>query len=397
MQKKIVRSLSNGNEFVAYVDAIGHLDGTRRLLEWKTTSARYPDQPEGLTSLDLQLVCYSWITGISDVAIVAFVRKRVPEIQYLLASITDEQRQEFGQLVEATARQIETAQFPSHPGIRFPQNGCVSCAHLGLCLGNEALVGTKLIRQPGAATLIGLTCLTTNGRPLVAPKLNRRRAVFVLSKIDEILAWEKATDRERDSKFVELGRYLCEVRAGQYWRVDNVRSFDEFLERKFPESRRKAYYLMAIHEQLPRIHKVELQQVGWAKATELAKVARRDGQRFDSATWLHKARELPKEEFKREVSKHLTGKETEPWEILYFKAYKSQLPVIEQALETAGLMLGSDKSRGYCLEMICADFLAGVSLEAGNQDALLPCLTRLVIGLPKPQRKQLLEEVQVTL
>ena len=34
-------------------------------------------------------------------------------------------------------------------------------------------------------------------------------------------------------------------------------------------------------------------------------------------------------------------------------------------------MLGSDKSRGYCLEMICADFLAGVSLEAGNQDALI--------------------------
>ena len=134
----------------------------------------------------------------------------------------------------------------------------------------------------------------------MVPKLNRRRAVFVLSKIDEILAWEKATDRERDSKFVELGRYLCEVRAGQYWKVDNIRSFDEFLERKFPESRRKAYYLMAIHERLSRIHKVDLQQVGWAKA---------------------------KEEFKREVSKHLTGKETEPWEILYFKAYKSQLPV----------------------------------------------------------------------
>jgi hypothetical protein len=26
-------------------------------------------------------------------------------------------------------------------------------------------------------------------------------------------------------------------------------------------------------------------------------------------------------------------------------------------------MLGSDKSRGYCLEMVCADFLAGASLE----------------------------------
>jgi hypothetical protein len=106
---------------------------------------------------------------------------------------------------------------------------------------------------------------------------------------------------------------------------------------------------------------------------------------------------MPREEFKREVDRYLTGKDTEPWEILYFKAYKSQLPVIEQAIETAALMLGSDKSRGYCLEMICADFLAGVSLEAGNPDALLPSLTRLVIGLPKPERKQLLENVRVTL
>jgi hypothetical protein len=59
---------------------------------------------------------------------------------------------------------------------------------------------------------------------------------------------------------------------------------------------------------------------------------------------------------------NLTGKETESWEILYFKVYKSQLPIVERALEVAGLMLGSDKSRGYCLEMICADFLAGASL-----------------------------------
>ena len=159
MQTKLVRPLSNGNEFVAYVDAIGQLDGARRLLEWKTTSARYPEQPEGLTSLDLQLVCYSWISGISDVAIVAFVRKRVPEIQYLLASITEEQRREFGQMVDTAVGQIETAQFLPRPGIRFPQNGCVSCAHLGLCLGNEPLIGTKLIRQPGASDLDWLDVL----------------------------------------------------------------------------------------------------------------------------------------------------------------------------------------------------------------------------------------------
>ncbi len=124
--------------------------------------------------------------------------------------------------------------------------------------------------------MIGLTILTANGRPLVAPKLNRRRALVVLAKIEEILCWEQNTDRERETRFVELGRYLCEVRAGQYWRLDNLSSFDEFLEKRFPESRRKAYYLMAIHEHLPQIPKPELKLVGWSKAAELVKVARRE-------------------------------------------------------------------------------------------------------------------------
>jgi hypothetical protein len=83
------------------------------------------------------------------------------------------------------------------------------------------------------------------------PKLNRKRALFVLTKIDEILAWERQKEAERDTRFVDLGRYLCEVRAGQYWRLEKLKSFDEFLARRFPESRRKAYYLMSIHEHLP--------------------------------------------------------------------------------------------------------------------------------------------------
>ncbi len=56
----------------------------------------------------------------------------------------------------------------------------------------------------------------------------------MLGKIDEILAWEKQKEMERDTRFVELGRYLCEVRAGQYWRVEKLASFDDFLERRFP-------------------------------------------------------------------------------------------------------------------------------------------------------------------
>ena len=225
------------------------------------------------------------------------------------------------------------------------------------------------------------------------PKLNRRRALLVLSKIDEILAWETRHENERGAKYVELGKYLCEVRAGQYWRLENLKCFDDFLQDRFPESRRKAYYLMSIHENLPPQVRKDLKLVGWTKVRELAKLARKQGQHFESAPWVHKAQHMAREEFKREVERELTGNDSEPSELIYFKVYKSQVPVIEQAIEVAGLMLGSDKSRGYCLEMICADFLAGAHMDGDNPDILLHSISRYYKFLPGPQQEAFLSEV----
>jgi PD-(D/E)XK nuclease superfamily protein len=150
LQIKFTRPVSGRNDFVAYVDAIGQLDGNWCLLEWKTTSSRYPEEPDGLLALDPQLACYSWITGISEVAQVVFVRKRLVEVQYLRTTITAEQRQEFGQLVEDTIHRIESAHFLPHSGIRFPQNPCSSCPYIGLCLGRQESVEAALVRRPGA-------------------------------------------------------------------------------------------------------------------------------------------------------------------------------------------------------------------------------------------------------
>jgi hypothetical protein len=100
---------------------------------------------------------------------------------------------------------------------------------------------------------------------------------------------------------------------------------------------------------------------------------------------------MPKHQFKHEVEKELTGRDTEPAELVYFKLYKSQIPVIEEAIEMAALMLGSDKSRGYCLEMICADFLAGANLEYGNSQVLLQSISRFFKFLTTEQRKSFLD------
>ncbi len=149
LQIKVTRPLSATSHFVGYIDALGFVDATRCVIDWKTTAARYPEQPEGLLALDPQLACYSWLTDEPEVAFVVFVRKRFPEIQYLRTTISEQQRREFGQLVTDTVAQIEAAQFPPRPGIRFPQNGCTSCSFIGLCLDKQPLIDARLLHRPG--------------------------------------------------------------------------------------------------------------------------------------------------------------------------------------------------------------------------------------------------------
>ena len=220
--------------------------------------------------------------------------------------------------------------------------------------------------------------------------MDKTRAKQVLDRIDEILRWEHRMDQQKDQKFAELGKYLCEVRNQQYWRLD-YGSFEEFLEAKFPDSRRKAYYLMSIHDNLRQIPTDEIES--WSKALELAKVARSQGRGFNSATWLHKARGCSKEELKEEVHRYFTGEDLEPYEMVYFKLFESQLPIIERALYVASRMAGTERSRGYCLELVCADFLAGQTEESSPEEILL-VIQRLVNLVPDEYLTRVAAEVQ---
>ena len=144
------RQSTSKNDFVAYIDAIGTLDGKRCLLEWKTSSSRYPEEPDGLLSLDPQLVCYSWITGIAEVAQVVFVRKSFVEVQYLRTTISEEQRQEFGRLVEGTIRTNRVGGLPStqwHPFSPESLQQLPVCGPLSWQAGNDRRRGDSASRS----------------------------------------------------------------------------------------------------------------------------------------------------------------------------------------------------------------------------------------------------------
>ena len=146
-QVKFRRPLSlTERHFLAYVDAVGWVDGIHGLIEWKTSTQAYPESLGRVLELDPQLVCYSWAAQCQEVSLVNFVRKKQPEIQYLHARIRKRQWKALEQTIGLLASEMEGGYFYPRSGIRYPNNQCLNCAYLGLCLRKRALVEEKLLK-----------------------------------------------------------------------------------------------------------------------------------------------------------------------------------------------------------------------------------------------------------
>ena len=67
--------------------------------------------------------------------------------------------------------------------------------------------------------------------------------------------------------------------------------------------------------------------------------------------------------------------------MVYSRLYESQLPTLERALLVTARMVGSERSRGYSLEPVCADFLAGRTKESRPEEVRMR-IQHLVTPLP---------------
>ena len=69
--------------------------------------------------------------------------------------------------------------------------------------------------------------------------------------------------------------------------------------------------------------------------------------------------------------------------------------MIERALEMAGLMLGTDKARRYCLEMICAGFWREAGANIDGSKTLMLALRQIYYRLlPPEQQSQFRHEIK---
>ncbi len=133
-------------DFLAYLDAIGWVDGIHSVIEWKTSTQAYPESLPRVLELDPQLVCYSWAAQKQEVCLVNFIRKKQPEIQYIHARIRKRQWKAFEQSLDMLVSEMEAGHFYPRSGIRYPNNQCLNCSYLGLCLRKRKLTEDKLVR-----------------------------------------------------------------------------------------------------------------------------------------------------------------------------------------------------------------------------------------------------------
>jgi len=80
--------------------------------------------------------------------------------------------------------------------------------------------------------------------------------------------------------------------------------------------------------------------------------------------------------------------DNEPHEMVYFKLFEGQLPVVERALYFASRMVATERSRGYRQELVCADSLAGRGDESSPEEILM-VIHRLAHLLPREYQENL--------
>lgn len=203
-------------------------------------------------------------------------------------------------------------------------------------------------------------------------------AESVLANIDRLIIWERNAVEKLETGWVRLASLLLEAKRGEYWKVRGMTSEEEYINAVFPDSRSNYFALIAIVENLtPHLPRELLESLGRSKCEDMVRIQRQCG--LVPEKWILHAKQDSKRVFRRRVrdfvatfhkpqktngqpeSSHPAEREPEVEdEILKFRIFGNGILIVRRALDTARMMLGTDKSMGYLLENICADFCAGV-------------------------------------
>ena len=131
--------------FISFIDFTG--DNGRLLLDWKTSSCKYPDYK---VKLDLQLTAYTYVLAVTErfpekVGFGVFIKKKDPELQYLFSERDVEQLEQFERLCIKVWNDIHNTYFPANFP-KVPGNHCSMCDYVPICLEEEVPEGYYIVK-----------------------------------------------------------------------------------------------------------------------------------------------------------------------------------------------------------------------------------------------------------
>ena len=286
-------------------------------------------------SLDPQLVCYSWITGIADVAQVVFVRKSLVEVQYLRTTITADSAQSSATWWRARFGD-RLSGLSAHSGTRFPQNP-VGAVRMGSLSRKATEIARHCCRTPPRSRTLGWLDELNFEAPRPWLRSSSRRTRIVVAKIDEILglgATERKTELDTSSSncvAICAGFGGTVLEAGE---SEVVRRVSGGTVSRFP----KEGVLPDVDTRhLPPQARKDLKEVGWTKGMELVKLARRDRQHLD----VQRVAQSPSDAeggLQEGGRAGTSGNEKEPWENIYWELYRPRCRSLRKRSKTATLI-----------------------------------------------------------
>jgi hypothetical protein len=224
-------------------------------------------------------------------------------------------------------------------------------------------------------------------------KVDKEAATKVLSEIDSLLQGVKSSIEQADKGFIALAFLLVEAKRGAYWTIRGFKTEHEYIQASFPQSRSQYYALIKIGRDLYGCDRQLLESLGRSKCEDLSRLHRSSG--TVSKKWIDLAKEDDKDTFRRRVRDHFNkesptvgqeqGVKTED-HFLKFRIFGDGIHTVNTALETAAKIAGTDKSTGYVLELICANFLSqytddGEGHVTGKNSLILSTIQGLVSQL----------------
>ena len=200
-------------------------------------------------------------------------------------------------------------------------------------------------------------------------QIDKKEANEVLAEVDTLLVQAEKAVEAAGSCFIDLSFLLLKVKRGAYWTERGYNSETEYIDKVFPQSRAQYYTFIRFGTHLIGYARPKLKQWGRSKCEDLVRLqVHFEGEIPEE--WFVYIEDDNKDTFRRRVRSYLDEKEgkdkkrvggkNQEQEVedsfITLKLFGNGIHTFNLAIETMKKISGSDKSIGFLVEMICANF-----------------------------------------